>query len=476
MVRELRIAGHKYRRLVKWLWLLWAGLAICNIAVAQSFDIGGTAYIDYYGGIDPTTFYTHERIRISISPEISARLYSWLYFHASGVFFVQPIGQPLLIDPVDSIREVYLGLRASSVDMYLGFKYVNWGKVDVMSPLNVINHTDTSVLSMDNFFEASLSDLLFQARVFLSDSVDIDVVYVPFFQPDHYAIDEISIQNELVLEYPGIETRKFSVDAAFVNTDIPLLSEWGHSIHAAVNYTSGLLDGMIVYSYYRDHFLDFDLSNIVEEIVHDGTAWNHTITGVATPEYHWIHNIGLGLSFYLWDFLINTDASVKLTPDLDGTDISVRNPEIFWAVQIERLLTVVNTQVRLQLNTFYRQILNAGAQTRSDFSDVLTAFLYAVIDDYAMQKPSSQVYVLARFDTSFFHEKLLVAGNFIYGYTEHIYSVVPAFYVSPRIAYKLNDYFRISTGADIWWGGSHEGFLGRDAEKDNYFVRLQVYL
>ena len=54
--------------------------------------------------------------------------------------------------------------------------------------------------------------------------------------------------------------------------------------------------------------------------------------------------------------------------------------------------------------------------------------------------------------------------------------MAPAFYLSPRVTYNINDYVSASAGADFWWGGAREGFLGRDAAKDNFFVRITAKL
>jgi hypothetical protein len=451
-------------------------LVFCPTPLAHAIDFGGRTYVDYYGNIDETTFYEHERIRVSISPEVSGRPFPWLFLKASGVFYTNLIGEPRFIDPENILREAYAGLTFGPLDIFIGQKFVNWGKVDVLSPLNVINHTDTSVLSMDNTFEANMADILVQAKMYVNESFDIELIYVPFFKPDYFAIDEITIEEDLLLSYPGVDSRRFNVNAVFENMDIPLFSEWAHSFHAALSYTTFDFDAILAYSYYRDQYLDFDLSGIKEEINDDGPVTEHVITGTGRPAFYRVHNIGAGVSFYLGDFLINSDIAYKVTPDINGTDMSIRNGELFWGVQVEYLFSVIEQPFRLMANGFYRQVMNANAEIVSDYSDVLAAFLNAVLDDYTSQRPPFQVYALLHLDTNFFHETLNVGGNFIYGYSEDVYTMDPAFFISPRIAYKISDYVSTFLGADFWWGGTHEGFLGRDAGKDNFFVRIQVQL
>lgn len=455
---------------------VWLVFILFASAPVWSIDFGGRTYVDYYGNIDETTFYEHERIRVCVSPEVSGRPFPWLFLKASGVFYTNLIGEPRFIDPENILREAYAGLTIGPLDLFIGQKFVNWGKVDALSPLNVINHSDTSVLSMDNAFEATMADILVQVKLYVNDSVDLEAVYVPFFKPDYVAIDEISIEQDLTLAYPGVETRSFNVNAVFVNTDIPLFSEWAHSFHAALNYTTYDFDAIIAYSYFRDQYLDFDLSGINEEILDDGPIIEHVITGTGKPQYNRVHNIGAGVSFYVGDFLINSDIAYKVTPDIDGSNIAIRNGELFWGVQVEHLFSLFEKPIRLMANGYFRQVVNANAEIVSGYSDVLTAFLNGVLDDYTSQKPASQFYALLHLDTNFFHETLLAGANFIYGFSEKVYEIEPAFYIAPRLTYKVSDYVSASAGVDFWWGGSHEGFLGRDTAKDNFFVRIQAQL
>jgi hypothetical protein len=94
-------------------------------------------------------------------------------------------------------------------------------------------------------------------------------------------------------------------------------------------------------------------------------------------------------------------------------------------------------------------------------------YIVAVVDDYLLQKPQSQYYFLAHLDSHFLRERLLAGINFIYGYTEKGY------YLVPRITYKVSDQITMSAGADIWINGNEESFLGRNESRDNFFIRAQ---
>jgi hypothetical protein len=422
-------------------------------------DFNGIFQVDYYGLIDPSTFYDSERIRITVVPELDAKSETGsIDFHLSGLVYLQAIKEPVVINPAKIVREAYLGFHFSIFDINLGQKFVSWGKVDFLSPLNVINHSDTSVLSIDNILEASLPDLLAQIQIYPLDTLFFEIVYVPFLQPNVYDIESIHIKYF----FPPSFFSGYDIDAWFINREIALFSEWAHSVHAAAQYTSYYLDLIVTYSYYLDQNLDFDLSGVTQTY-NSGTN-THIIRGTAYPAFNRVHNIGLGLSFYLGDFLISADSAIKITQDREGSIMEIKNSELFSTFQVERMYV---NKVRVHLNLYHRYVFNYDTPIESPYSTLIQNNISTVIDDYLLQKPQSQLYLLGHLDTHFFRERLLLGANFIYGYTEKGY------YIVPRITYKVNDHLTLFTGADIWIEGNVESFLGRNEMRDNFYVRVQ---
>ena len=443
-------------------------LILAALQPAAGLEVGGLLQADYYGLIDPTTFYSSERIRLTLAPELAWKSGSGLIdLRLAGYFFFQPLGEPQWVEPGRLLREAYLGLHVGAFDLYLGQKFVTWGMVDILSPLNVVNHTDATALSTDNTLEASLPDLLAQLQVYLSDSLSFEVVYKPFLQPGIYPIEEVRVQESFTLPLPP-KDQIFDVDASFINREVPLFSQWANSVHAALHYTSYYFDLTAAYSFYVDPMLDFDLSGVKEVIVDEGTADRHTVTGTGFPAYNRIHNIGMGVGFYLRNLLISADGALKLTRDWAGTRMEVKNSELFYALQVERTFW---NRVRAQVNFFHRYVFNVDAALQSDFSPVVQAYINATIDDYLLQKPASQLYFLAHLDTHFFREQLTVGATAIYGRSEE------ALYLIPRAAFKLSDYLTLSAGADIWMRDKKNitpGYLGMNEKKDNFYLRLQL--
>ena len=427
-----------------------------------AIDFGGFIWTDYYGLVDDSTWFTNERLRFTVAPELKWKSKSGLLdTHLSAVAYFQPVGDdailfpPGFIDPQRIIREAYLSLHLGIVDIDLGQKFVTWGMVDYLSPLNVVNHSDTTVLSVDNLLEASLPDVLAQVRIYPTDGLSFELIYAPFLQPNLFDIEDIE-----VAEYWDLGTVTYDIDASFRDPRVPLFSERAHSVYTAIHYSSYLLDLILSYSTYLDKNPDFDLSGIDEEIV----GPDHTITGTAYTTYNRVHNIGAGLSFYLGNFLISADSAVKITKDWEGSIIEIHNSELFSALQVERLFW---NRVRAHLNAYHRYVINYDTPIEAPYSSLISNYITMIIDDYLLQKPQSQFYFLGHLDSHFFRERMLLGVNFVYGYTEKGY------YLVPRITYKASDRITFSAGADIWLRGDFESFLGRNESLDNFFVRVQ---
>ena len=446
---------------------IWLFCLVTAAAAPISFGLDATA--DVYGLIDPTTFFTLARARLTLVPEISFKTASRvLEARLSALLYLQAFEDTIVVDPERILREAYAGLHVGLFDIFVGQRFVKWGKVDVMSPLNNVNHSDTTALSMDDPYEAALPDFMLQVRFFPSDSWYADVVYVPFLQPDIIGMEETVIQDQLQIDLLDGTSQVYNVDAAFLNRSVKPFSEWAHSLHISAHLNSFWFDFTGVYSFFIDQTPDFDLSDIQETITSSGSTTTHTISGTAYPAYNRAHNIGLSAAFYLGDFLISADAALKLTNDIDGSRMDVKNSEIFAVLQIEGLFW--QNRLRAQANLFHRHILNFDATTVSDYSPVVEAYIREIVAEYLIQKPQFQTYVLLHGEANFLRERLSIATSVIYGIDEEVV------FVMPRISLKLSDFVSFRLGSDIWFGSQGNGLLGAGLYDDNAFFRAQLEL
>ena len=89
----------------------------------------------------------------------------------------------------------------------MGKKFVRWGKVDFLSPLDVVNHFNAEVPALVDVFEAPLADPLLHVTVYPTDELALELVYVPFLAPYVIAVDDLDIDFQFGLLDVDMEFR-----------------------------------------------------------------------------------------------------------------------------------------------------------------------------------------------------------------------------------------------------------------------------
>ena len=326
----------------------------------------------------------------------------------------------------------------------------------------MVNHTNTATLGLGDAFESPLADPMVHVTAYLDDAFSLELVYVPFLAPDLVGIAELEFDLTL---------GTYDIDARFENPRLPLFSQWAHSVHAALSYTSFVVDAQVTYSFFRDQTPDFDLSGIREtaRTVEDET--HYVIRGSVVPGYYRAHNFGAGASAALGGWVLSADGGLKLTENADGSRIDVKRPEILYAVQANRAVSIGRQPFNVSAGLYHRLILHADAELKSEYSPLVENVVVALRDFYLLQEEPSTVYVVGRLDTSLFRETLNVGVIGAWGITEE------ALHLAPRAELRLSDYVSAAAGANLWYSwkpGIASGLLGRDDAKDNLFAQLVV--
>ncbi len=448
-------------------------------AGAEEWDLtlGGFLKLDHYGLVAEERLYTNERVRLTAAAQVEAvnatgDLAAFAELHAFaqiGEHVAVPetaverrFGEVTVIDPEFIVRQAFVTLRTDAFDVDVGQKFVHWGKVDLLSPLDVVNHTNTATLGLGDAFESPLADPMVHATAYLDDAFSLELVYVPFLAPDLIGIAELDFDLSFL---------NYDIDARFENPRVALFSEWAHSVHAALSYTSFAVDAQITYSFFRDQTPDFDLSGVRETSRAVGDETHYSVRGVVVPGYNRAHNFGVGASAALAGFVLSADAGLKLTDNADGTRIDVKKPEVLYAVQADRAVSIGQQPFNVSAGVYHRLILHPDAEFKSKYSPLVENVVAALRDFYLLQEDPSTVYVVGRADTSLFREALNVGVIGAWGITER------ALHLAPRAGLRLSDHVSAAAGANLWfeWApGIASGLLGRDAAKDNVFAQLVV--
>ena len=461
----------------------WAvALALCGwvalaplAAGADQFSIGGFVRLDHYGGVAEERFYTNDRVRLTALSRLRAAADSGFWTallevtghvqYDDGGFSVAP-GALTVRDLDNLIRRAFLSVRLDAFDVDVGKKFVRWGKVDFLSPLDVINHANLEVPELDDRLERTLADPMLHVTAYLSDEVSVELVYVPFLAPYLVDIEELDMDYELF---------SLDVDMEFLHPEVEPFSQWAHSVHAALNYSTFLADLQLTYSYYRDQIPDVDLSGLEERV--DGALVD--IEGTVVTSHGRAHNIGLGASFGLdgvgldgW--VVSIDNAAKFHGNnLDGSRIDVKNPEIRSVLQLDHAFAIDQQQFLAIAAVIHRLVLFDETAWQSDYTPFLENRIGSLSDRELFQDEPSSWYVAGRLQTDFLREQLNVEATSVWGITEE------ALHLAPRVSYEFTDTWTVAVGANLWFtlgdpDPDKTGVLRRDDAKDNVFIRTTL--
>ena len=448
--------------------LAWT-LAALPVALAQEIEVSGFVRLDHYGRVAEDQFYTNERVRLTALSQLQAtadsgswaaflELVGFLQYGADG-FAAAP--DAVTVRDLDNlIRQAYLSFRFDAFDVDVGKKFVRWGKVDFFSPLDVVNHTNADVLALDDLLEGSLADPLLHVTAYPTDELSIELVYVPFLAPYVVTVEELDLDFQFGL---------LDVDVEFRYPEVEPFSEFAHSVHGAVSYSTFLADLQLSYSYFRDQIPDLDLSDLEER--YDAL---HEIKGLVVPGYGRAHNIGLGGSVGLDGWVISADTGVKFHENnLDGSRIDVKNPEIRTVLQVDHPFTIGQQQLFATAGVIHRLVLYDKTAWESDYSGFLENIIGSLADRYLLQDEPSSWYLISRLQTSFLREQLSLEASGAWGITED------ALYLAPRVSYALTDTWSVAAGANLWLllgdpDSIKTGLLRQDDAKDNVFIQTTL--
>ena len=448
--------------------LAWA-LAALPVALAQEIEVSGFLRLDHYGRVAEDQFYTNERVRLTALSQLQAtadngswaaflELVGFLQYGADG-FAAAP--DALTVRDLDNlIRQAYLSFRFDAFDVDVGKKFVRWGKVDFFSPLDVVNHTNADVLALDDLLEGSLADPLLHVTAYPTDELSIELVYVPFLAPYVVSVEELDFDFQFGL---------LDVDMELRYPEVEPFSEFAHSVHGAISYSTFLADLQLSYSYFRDQIPDLDLSGLEERI-----DVLHEIEGTIVPGYGRAHNVGLGVSLGLDGWVISADTGAKFHENnLDGSRIDVKNPEIRTVLQVDHPFAIGQQQLFATAGVIHRLVLYDKTAWESDYSGFLANIIGSLADRYLLQDEPSNWYLISRLQTSFLREQLSVEAAGVWGITED------ALYLAPRVSYALTDTWSAAAGANLWLllgdpDSTKTGLLRQDDAKDNVFIQTTL--
>ncbi|MDA3809444.1 MAG: hypothetical protein PF518_03840 [Spirochaetaceae bacterium] len=409
-------------------------LVVVSPASSQNFEF--VSFVDYYGGIEPSVGYENLRSRVFMRPTFfGTEKNTGLEWHLSANLWAQPLGEPGNIDPWDILYETYLFLPFTYFDITVGQKIVTYGFADIFGPLNALHSTNRTPFSLDDSFDSRRPDPLIQIRFYPTYEDTIELTYVPITRPDR--------------ERPGPITLPDSQDTVEWSNK-PYITDSLHSFYVNYNRYGEKVDLQFFYGWYTEQTPDFLVSETSSSVV-----------SVITPVYRKKHTFGFAYSTGIWNAILSQDFAFNLTCDFSGEDIGAQNSDITINTQ---LLVNLPWNILSQYSLIYSFFFNYDKHDPGS-DPVASSYLAKEIQSFHTQPLQNIAFIIAHFEKSFLREKLKTTLNVGFFFS-------PEIYFGPRVAYSLNDYWQMETGADITLGDPPDKDLRRNPSNDNYYVRL----
>lgn len=108
-------------------------------------------------------------------------------------------------DAVASLHDATVELTLGRVDLLTGFTRVAWGRLDELQPTDVVNPIDASRFFFEGRSEARLPVPLARGRLFFTDDVVLEAIYVPAFRRGRFDwLDEETSPFNLAANLPDV--------------------------------------------------------------------------------------------------------------------------------------------------------------------------------------------------------------------------------------------------------------------------------
>ena len=394
------------------------------------------SFVDYYGEIEPETEYETLRNRYYIQPELKTDLPQGVDANISANLWYQTANDDQWIEAENILREASISKSFDSFDLSIGQKFVGLGFSDAFGPLNVVNGSDKTILSLDDGYDGKRADFMVKLDFYPTFEDEINLIYIPFPRPDYEPKGVVNLSSD-------------SLDVNLDYNQPAYLTDDAQSIYLNYLHYGMSMDVELLYAYYVDRNPGFDLSEL--------TVSADTLTGNADVEYGRNHLFGAAVSLPLGPFVLSEDVDFNLTEDFAGEDLGVKNSYLTANTQLSG--TFFNSYTQLMSIFRYTFNYDENEQFSSAIDDLSTEIL-----EYHIQQYEYILFHILHVHRSLLREKLYLSANLGFFYSSR-------FYVAPRARYSLSDNLSVEIGADIWTANGTSNDLTGSDDADNFYIR-----
>jgi hypothetical protein len=326
---------------------------------AVTVTIGGEVSVSLLGYTDDfSKGADHTRLGDIFSSKLN---FSARTSFADGVINLKlrPTEQPISID------EVYVRAFFGGLEIEGGLRKLTWGKADSFGPLDVINPLDYSEMTdFSDIMNLKIARPLIHASYRISSFSKIEGVFVPFFEPLHYATEGRWVPAQMAQLYQ-LETLGVTINRPDIAT-----IEYAQ---AGTRFTTTIGPADIGLQYYYGRLPKPSVTMTFAPPLPIPTAIHFN--------YNPYHQIGFDWAQVLFGFNVRTEFAADITEDLDGDDGSVYNPALLWSFGFDRDLVwginlnfQSNESIRLKDNKIINNpLLDIEADTNMTSTQIIAA-------------------------------------------------------------------------------------------------------
>ncbi|AEJ18247.1 DUF1302 family protein [Gracilinema caldarium] len=263
------------------------------------------------------------------------------------------------------LKEAWLETSLGDLDLRLGKQLIAWGLADGNNPTDTINARHQGTRYTTTLDEQKISSWMFNGTYYLPNNLGtIQALILP-----------ISIPNDLpsiAMTIPGSGSAPTIV-----------IKEDSYPEFALENIEGGLqslfylgnLSFSASYFTFLDRYPDFSAA----------VVGGPSTTITYTPVHNRIHQFGLDAAYVIAGFDIRSEWALIFTKDLEGIEVTEKNPYLQGVLQASR--SFINSTTTLSLAWAPRYVLNYKApEDYSSISDQQAAIMIRQYDGQAYQE------------------------------------------------------------------------------------------
>lgn len=366
-----------------------------------------------------------------------------------------------------SFDEAYVRAYFGKLDLEAGLRKVTWGKADSSGPLDVVNPSDLTDLTVTDSLDRKIARPMLRASYALGDFTSVEAIFQPSFAGHNLAFGGIWAPRQITSLPSALQSEVKTKVTALVMSGAITLAEarWlemmlniellGADMESIASVNTATLDHsqgglrftttvgssdigiQYWYGYLPKPAISIDTDALIEAVFANDEPL-HTIH----VDYNRFHQIGADYASVLGAFNVRAELAANITEDLSGDDGEVYNPSIAWSLGFDRdLFAAIN--------------LNAQADGSVRLMDGEVA---DNVSDTEAGEDLTHTTITMKLSRKFLKDEIEINLAGLYGIEDKDYLILPS------IVWTRGD-VQVELAGGIF-GGDDEGEIGHFGDND----------